>query len=406
MDCEPLDVLMLCAIASAGFSHLAHRSWVAKAGVLTVLFAQATIGCSPTPSGQANAFATAAHVPYPQIPTGGGPTLGSAQVVTVSFAGDAHSADLTTFVDWMCQSQWPSVVGAEYGVGSVAHRADIVLAGLAPSVLTDDDVRTLLLSRIADGTLPSAPPVGASFLYMIFFPDGVDVTHLSGDACAANPGNGYHDMTDGAGSNVPYVVVPACEPRFSALLSEVEGMQLEAARLLIDALTDPSPRNEPAYALTDDSNPWTALGAEVGDFCWGRLVGEGPGYTVQRVWSNKEAAAGGEPCLPAPHGSVPFGIAASPPSLQTLDVGVAFDWVVTGWSRAPVADWSIQAISPWAGDFAITATLDRDTLNDGQTAALRVTVPYAVPSGTYGAVLLRARDTADAPLWPVAFTVR
>jgi hypothetical protein len=123
------------------------------------------------------------------------------------------------------------------------------------------------------------------------------------------------------------------------------------------------------------------------------------------VWSNKQAAAGAEPCVPAPSGGAPFGIAASPPGLQTLKVGAAFEWTVTGWSEAPAADWPIQAVS-WVGDFAITATLDRGTLNNGETALLQVILPYAVPSGTYGAVLVRATGTVDSPFWPVAFVVQ
>ncbi len=363
---------------------LTARTLAFQAILLGALIAQATLGCSSAPSGQTGAFATAAHVPYPQIPNGGGPTLASTDVATASYAGDAHHADITAFVDWMSQSGWPSRVAGEYGVRSVTHRADVVLSGPAPSALTDDDVQTLLLSKIADGTLPSAPAASPPFLYLLFFPDGAYITHLSGEACSSNPGNGYHDMTNAPERQVPYVVLPACEPRFSALLSEVAGMKLDAARLLVDTLTDPSPRNAPAYTLTDDSNPWTALGAEVGDFCWGRLVQEGAGYTLQRVWSNKQATTGDEPCIPAPSGSVPFGVAVSPPSLQTVEVGVPFEWTVTGWSRAPSADWSVQAIS-WVGDFAITATLDHSTLNNGETALLRVVLPYAVPSGTYGA---------------------
>lgn len=371
------------------------------APVLTAI-AFTMAGCSsqqPSPSG----FEAASHVPYPQIPTGGGPTIGGAQIVTVSLSGDLHTPDLTKFVDWIAASGWLTTVAGEYGVRSVEHRAHVDLDPGTASILTDDDVKALLAAKIGDGTIPSGPASSPPWLYVLYFPDGMSITRQSGEACSGNPGNGYHDALDPNGP--PFVVVPSCEPRFSATFSEVEGMELETARLLVDALTDPSPRNEPAYALTDVSSPWTSMGAELGDFCWGRLAQEGPGYRLQRVWSNAAAARGGEPCVPVPSGSVPFGIAASPSTLQDAKVGKPLDFTLTGWSQTPVASWSIQA-SPWVGDFTIETALDRGTLNNGQTTVLHVTIPYAVAPGTYGAVRVQAMSGPDSPSWPVAFVVR
>ncbi len=361
------------------------------------------VGCS---SPHANQFRVAAHGAYPQVPNGGGPTLATVPVVTVSFAGDSHTPDLTAFVAWFGQSTFPHLVAGEYGIRGIEPQAHVDLDAVAPQAVTDDDVQALLESGLADGTLPTAPASGSPFLYLVFYPDGTSVARLGGaNACTSIPGNGYHDMTVGTGSNVAYAVVPSCDPRFSATLSEVQGMELETARLLIDAATDPSPRNEPALQLNDESNPWTSMGPEVGDFCWGRLVQEGPGYTLQRVWSNAAAASGDDPCVPAPAGSVPFGAAASPSVLQTITVGVPLAFTVTGWSRAAVADWPIQATT-WVGDYAIDVALDPATLNNGETAVLKVTVPFAQTSGTYGAVLVRALGPTDSPAWPVAFIVQ
>ena len=341
---------------------------------------------------------------YPEIPTGGGPTLGAVNVVSVAFAGDTHTPDFKVFLESLARSGWLTRVAAEYGVRSVQYAAHVDLPTTAPAAVKDDEVQALLRSWLRDGTIPSAPTSEPTFLYVLFLPAGTSVATLSGDSCRANPGTGYHDMTAGPEVRVPYVVVPTCEPRFSAILSEVAAMELDVARLVTNALTDPSPRNEPAYALTDVSNPWTSLGWEVGDFCWGRLV-EQSGYRLQRVWSNQAAASGGEPCIPAPADSIPFGMIASPGGLQKLVVGEPYAFTVTGWSRAPIADWTIQA-SPWVGDYPIRPELDRYTLNNGQSASLQVTIPYATPPGTYGAVLVQALHAVDSPAWPVAFVVR
>ena len=377
----------------------------AMAALLVAEIAHGPLGCSSPPRATAAkvGFETAAHAPYPEIPTGGGPTLASVEVVSVSFQGDSHTADLVAFVDWIAQSAWLSQVVGEYGIVGIQQHVHVDLPSTAPSAVTDDDVQALLGAKVADGTLPTAQAQDPPFVYLVFFPDGTSVTRLGGDACSANPGNGYHDSLGGPAPNAPYIVVPACFPRFSALLSELAGMELETARLLVDALTDPSPRNQPAYGLTDNSNPWTSLGAELGDFCWGRLAQEGS-YTLQRVWSNEAAANAGEPCIPAAPGSVPFGMTASPQEIQTVQVAVPFAFTVTGWSQAPVADWSFQAHS-WVGEYAIETVLDRDTLNNGQTATLTVTIPYSVPPGTYGAVRITALSGGN-PSWPVAFVVR
>jgi hypothetical protein len=376
---------------------------VLRAAFFVGWIAGLAVGCS---SSSGSPFPVAPHVAYPQIPNGGGPTLATVPVVTMSFDGDSHTSDLTAFVEWFGQSTFPRLVAGEYGVRGIEPQAHVDLDAVAPESVTDDDVQALLAAGLADGTLPSAPASGPPFLYVLFYPDGTSVTRLGGaNACASVPGNGYHDTTVGTGPNVAYAVVPSCDPRFSATLSEVQGMELETARLLLDAATDPSPRNEPAFQLNDESNPWTSMGAEVGDLCWGRLVAEGPGYTLQRVWSNAAASSGDEPCVPAPPGSVPFGVSASPSILQTITVGVPLTFTVTGWSRAALAAWPIQATS-WVGDYTIEATLNRSTLDNGPTAVLTVTVPFAQTSGTYGAVLLRSLGPTDSPAWPVAFTVR
>jgi hypothetical protein len=373
-----------------------------RAGRLIAWVALTLPGCS---SRGASQFQTAEHAPYPLVPTGGGPVLSTVPVVTVAFAGDSHTPDLTAFVDWLSQSTWPGLVASEYGVRGFEHQAHVDLTATAPPSVMDDDVQALLAAQLGAGTLPSAPASGPPIVYVLFYPDGTTVMRASGNACTPEPGNGYHDTTRGAEPGVPYVVVPSCDPRFSADLSEVQGMELETARLLVDVATDPSPRDEPAFALTDESNPWTALGSEVGDLCWGRLVSEGPGYTLQRVWSNRAAGGGEEPCIPTPSGSVAFGISASPATLQTITVGAPLSFAITGWSLAPVADWSIQATS-WAGEYAIETALDRDSLNNGQTATLTVTIPFPQTSGTYGAVLLRGFGPEDTAMWPVAFDVR
>jgi hypothetical protein len=342
-------------------------------------------GCSSSPS-----FEPAAHQPYPQVPTGGGPTL--------------KSPPVDGLVDWLAQSDWIADTSGEYGVQSLGHAPPVTLPGTAPATIADDAIASLLIAQVAGGTVPTTASSTAPYIYLLLFPAGTDVTHDGNDACAANPGDGFHDVVLDGANQLPIVVLPTCDPRFGAILTDIAVMELDAARLLVDTVTDPWIHSEPAFALTDVTNPWASFGHEVGDLCWGRFVDDGPGYTLQRVWSDRAAATGGDACIPAAM-DVAFGVSASPSGLPSLQVGVPMSFTVSGWSDAPVPGWTVQA-TPWVGDYAIEASLDRTTMNNGQTGTLTVTVPYAVPSGTYGAVRIESLTSSDTPSWPIAFTVR
>ncbi len=274
--------------------------------------------------------------------------LASAGLVAVSFAGDDQAATVASFLSALADSGWLPRVLSEYGVRDVQYEGQVTLATPPSASTTDVEIQALLTSGLADGTIPVTAAANASLVYVVIVPSGVSILRAGSDACGGIPGSGYHDSTDGSGPSVPYVVVPSCDPPFSAILSAAAGMDLEAARLLADTLTDPAPRSAPAYALTDPSNPWTTMGTEVGDFCWGRLTSEGAPATVQRVWSNVQIAAAEDPCAPLVTDAVDFGISAAPAVLQVVHVQTPFTVTVTGWSAAPLGAWTVLA-TPWIG---------------------------------------------------------
>lgn len=330
---------------------------------------------------------------YPAVPNGGGPTMSHAKLFDLTFAGDGRAASHRDFTAWLASSGWLTERGGEYGVVTVEHAEHVELPGPLPAELDDAALRALIRSALRN--VPGA-------LYVVYLPDGTSlVDRFGARTCLSNPGTGYHEHLDAEA--VPFVVVPACPARFASVLDKAGSMQLDAARLIIDALTDPSPRNAPAFALTDDSSPWTTLGAEVGDFCWGRFVTR-DGRKLQRVWSNAAVAKNEEPCAPAPAGPA-FGVSVSPPVLQPMAIAQPVTFTVTGWSSAPRGEWRIE-VTPWFGDFTITSSLERTMLNDGDTAQLQLEVPFPVAPGTVGGVLLRAFGEEDTPLWPVSLVTR
>lgn len=328
---------------------------------------------------------------YPQLPNGGGAVLRESTLVSIALGsetGFGHHA----FVRWLAESGWLVERGSEYGVARVSVAASVDLA--APTAdLTDADIRAMLRAR---GVTPGN-------VYVVWGPPGIGIVDRYGNrTCFSNPGTGYHEHLDE--EDVAYVVVPGCPPRFSAQLEQHEAMHLDAARLVIDALTNPSPRNAPAFALSDPTVGWSSLGPEAGDFCWGRLV-DRDGHTVQRVWSNAAIARGEEPCLPAPAGAKAFGFEVEPAGRRTLSVGEPITLTVRGWSSGEVPDWPVQILY-WSGDFTMQASLDKQLFNDGVSATLELSVPFPVAKGTAGSILLRGLGAADTPQWPVAFITR
>jgi hypothetical protein len=210
--------------------------------------------------------------------------------------GDARATELNGFVAWLASSGWLTEAGGEYGVTTVDGAAPVTLGGAPAPVLSVDEVKALIAGAAADGGPPTAAASGPSLVYVLFLPGGTVLTDAQGNLCRSNPGAGLHDATTGRA--LPYVVLPSCEARFSAMLTDDQSTELDTARLVLDTLTNPSPQDAPAWALTDLSSPWAAMGAEAGDFCWGRLFTRDT-HTLQRTWSNRAAAAGADACVPA-----------------------------------------------------------------------------------------------------------
>ena len=117
---------------------------------------------------------------------------------------------------------------------------------------------------------------------------------------------------------------------------------------------------------------------EVADLCQNALDGitEG-GFKLERAWSNAAALAGREPCVPVPAGEVYSGASADPATIQLASPGETVTFTLTG---------------PGArSELALAVALDADTIQNGRTATLQVTVPVDARSGSSGYVNLYRR---------------
>jgi hypothetical protein len=355
------------------------------------------------------AFSEATHMSL-AVPDNGGPVLANPTLVTITFAGDAERSFAESLGAYVVTSPWLSAVGPEYGIG-LGTQVNVELSETAPSTIDDSTIQGLIASLIQDGTAPSPPggtiiPInagspfdapdggilfdggvpdaeaseagsGAAVLlpavYMIYIPSTTTET-VDGSILCDISGGGYHNQAQGSfnGFTFAYAVVSQCTG------SSVSDLVQSVTHEFIEGSTDPAPITRPAWTITSPENIWSTFGGEVGDLCsflspqWS----EG-GYTgLQRVYSNAAAAAGGDPCLPAPSPAY-FATDIEPQTWVAVLAGTTKTFPVLGWSTAAMAPWALSA-SPYISSpptFNPTATLNASMLDNGQSATLTVDIP-------------------------------
>jgi hypothetical protein len=400
---------------------------------------------SSTSSGSTTGtFQTAAHSDFPQVPNNSGvQTLQHAQVVTITYAGDARVADIEDFDSWLAASPWLAEVGADYGVLAGKNIANVHLTETVPAAITDDEIQTLLVGKLNSGILPppgTVLPDGTTVsepVYSLFFPQGTRITLGTGAQAAQSCQSfgGYHSSFiffpggHGPGVNVAYAVLPQCSG-FAPGFTNFQGVEVAMSHELIEAATDPYPQSNPGFSIQSYSSPWAFIPGEVGDLCVGQNYLETVGtkqYGLQRSWSNSAAAAhpGKSPCVPAAPGAF-FNVATDLVQTQTAAAGSTVTYKVTAWSdRVMTQEWGVF-VSPYQGNFYPRFTLDSAPtathpsgqhsdqnsrspifMKNGDTATLKVTIPASTASQSATILIIGSGLTAASyNLWPVAIFVQ
>jgi hypothetical protein len=391
----------------------------------------------------------------PQVVSGGGPVMAAPKVVPIFYAADDAStvASLQDFLSKLPGSTYWKGWISEYAVGDVTIGTPITITDTLPSSWDDSQIQADLAARIAANTLP-APD--ANTIYTFFYPTGVTITTGAtvptgdggtGDAGTSDAGasdagaslgggvsssctsfGGYHDnITLSNNMDVAYAVVPRCAT--FGPLSGIDAITGPASHELAEAASDPFPFTNAAYATVD--NPhfyWTRLlgGGEVGDMCAqldDSFVKTIPGmpYTVQRIWSNKAAMAGNDPCLPYPPGNVNFNtypvmpdtvtISSRGTNVQTkgadIPVGankvIEFDLASSGPTSGP---WTVKVIdSSQTGSQYVTAAFQecqgQPTCQGDNGQKLHVTLSVvSVARRNYEPFLIESKlASGDYKLW-------
>jgi hypothetical protein len=276
--------------------------------------------------------------------------LAAPKVVPVFFQGDtAAQATLEQFLQAIQGSSYWTAISAEYGVGGITIVPAVIATETPPT--TDDALAQLVISH--SGGTGGWPANDVNTIYAVFLPSGVTLSMGGGTSCVDF--GGYHSETQ---TGVVYAAMPRCN---STNFPGLEYVTIATSHELLEASTDPHPYSNPAYAGVDDEDGVWGLvpGAELGDMCESARSAYQPllgAFWVQRTWSNASAAAGHDPCVPAP--STPYVEAATNlqdivvmaggQSITTRGIAVPVGQSVTVevdlYSDAPTADWTVAAV--------------------------------------------------------------
>jgi hypothetical protein len=335
-------------------------------------------------------FQTAMHEPFPLANPHGGTVLKAVELVTITWQGHEFAQQIQTFGDFVVSSNWYTTAGEEYGVGPGTHLAKLVLPDPVPATLTDAGIVTLIDQHILDKTLP---PPDENTLYLVYPPPDTVTDGGDGLGILCQDYTGYHYDVMGMSGHIVYGVVGDC----MIGLDDVTGT---AAHEIFESATDPA---DDGYYIDGPANlPWNYIddGTELGDLCeYFDYIHQG-GYALQRMWSNKAAAAGQNPCPPAPDGEVYINVSAAPAPMQQVAPGWTATFTLTGWSLGPTDPWPVEALSETLLDFAPKIDFKTTMMGNGDTATITLTVPMVAIAGQMGVVRVYS-GPKGASYWPI-----
>jgi hypothetical protein len=336
----------------------------------------ASQGGAPPDDGAPSDVYPAPHAKAPKVITGGGPVMQSPQIYPVFFSNDDASMakSIEDYTNAIGPSDYWNAIGKEYGVGPATGHPLVTLEEAAPAKIDDSEIQTWLAAKLnADD--PTLPAPDHNTLIALYYPPTTTITMQGGGmgggvSSSCQQFGGYHsnvqlDANHGS-KQVAYAVLPRCKD-FGGL-TDLDALTGTASHEYMEAATDPYPMSLPGYAQVDDAHIYWEFalgGGEIGDMCAQNpdAFGKVPGldYVVQRQWSNKAAAAGHDPCVPAPEGVAYFN--ATPVMTDDLKLGGGGQSLTMKGVKIPVGQ---------------EKTIDVELFSDGKTG------PFTVDAIDYG----------------------
>ncbi len=356
----------------------------------------------------------APHAAMPQNDYHGARVLHAAQIVTVTFTGDALQDRLQLFGDTITATPWWDTVSDGYcdSAGCVGRGAGAGHVVLDTHDTSYDDssqggsssIQDFIKAQVAKGAAAGGFPAPTTdTLYAIYFPADTTVTLDGSKSCDAF--GAYHNTTKvtppgGTEQVVAYAIMPRCG-------SSEHRLTVAASHEFTEAATDPDIGiGDIGYYMQD--RLWAFAGGENGDLCvdftGGNDTVQESGFVVQRAWSNNSAKAGHNPCVPIPSGEVYFNAAPAQGSDEIdLKVGESKTIEIDAFSDAPMDEWQIHATDlarMTGGDTVLDFAWDRSKVHNGSKPKLTITLTGR-PSGGYAQyVVVSVSSDGTTHYWP------
>jgi hypothetical protein len=368
--------------------------------------------------GDVGPFVTASHPPLPQEVTGGGAVLDAPKVVVITYDGDPFRDQLEDFNAKIGATKFWHDVTAEYGVGPLVAGRPVHLSDAPPTSIDDVDMKKWFATML-DGTHPEFDAPDDETMYILYFPAGTTYTIGPWTGCKEFGASDNLGQQGNGGKQIPYIVVPRC-PNLPTL-DAWQTLTAVSSHELYEEATDPF---KTAWVTVDSEHLGFSLTppfSEIGDMCIADateyVVATEIGATVQRAWSNAAAAAGKNPCVPAPS-STPY-FAAVPHENDFVAIGDALEGfsgktkgthvpvgqtktiAVSLFSDAPVAPWKVAAYDVAAAEGhapELALSLDESGGGNGDTLQLSITALKAGEGGGSRYVIM-SDDGVHASFW-------
>lgn len=287
-----------------------------------------------------------------QLSENGGPTLTAPVIVTITWDVDTNRATYEAFGDGIGASSYWSAAVSEYGVGAATSGTTnhVHISSTPPTMWADSDVQSFITANL--GTL--LPAYTNQTIYVFYISGSTTFMWNGQNACGSI--GGYHDDFMSGGNPVVYAVIPPC--------NSIASRTAAASHEIGEASTDPQPSTSAALYGFDDPyyafQTWQRNNAENGDACEffqdSYFTASAPfSYEVQRLWSNKQGAAGHSPCQP--YTATYFNVAPlmlEDISLDLSSIGGPAAFTTKGYKCAlgssiqiPIGLYSDGATGPW-----------------------------------------------------------
>ncbi len=348
----------------------------------------------------------APHPDPPQVVSAGGSVLKTPRIVPIFFKGDAMKAQVVEFAGKIGATPFWSANTTEYGVGAASAGDAVEIDETPAATLSDADV-ALYMRSLFDGKHGLGTEPDPNTIYTIYYPHTTTIElsgGMSGSETSCDAFGGYHDSTTTADfkKTIVYAVIPEC-PDFGGL-SGIDAITATSSHEWLEAVTDPNPTTDPAFATVDDDHAvWSFFlgGSETGDMCaqdpTSFYIPKELGVAVQRSWSNAAAKAGHDPCVPAIDNGPYFNAAPVLPDTIKLSSGRGGDAVATKGIKIPVGEsrtievdlfsdgptngpWQVKARSlDFSNTKTLDLTLDRQSGQNGEKLYLTIKALAASP---------------------------